>query len=123
MKDKLISKDLLSAVQKLVTSTRGKDINETLLTKLEPESIVIRAFFNITHFQSVVLATFIECGLRDKTVDTERLIDYFGKRMCVIADINEAIEELLERRFVFVNRQDFTCERKSDYNRNIRVQD
>ncbi len=123
MKDKLISKDLLSAVQKLVTSTRGKDINETLLTKLEPESIVIRDFFNITHFQSVVLATFIECGLRDKTVDTERLIDYFGKRMCVIADINEAIEELLERRFVFVNRQDFTCERKSDYNRNIRVQD
>ena len=123
MKDKLISKDLLSAVQKLVTSTRGKDINETLLTKLEPASFVIRDFFNITHFQSIVLATFIECGLRDKTVDTERLIDYFGKRMCVIADINEAIEELLERRLVFVNRQDFTCERKSDYNRNIRVQD
>ena len=48
-----------------------------------------------------MFSVYLECGLRDIDVDTERLIDYYGKHMCVMADVNEAIDQLLEKKLVY----------------------
>ena len=121
MINKDVSKELLSAVQVIVSSTKGQDLNDQLINELSGETINIMSFFNVTHFQAIVLAIYLECGLKDIDVDTERLIDYFGKNMASLADINQAIDELVEKKLVYVKRIDYGNKRKSVYNKVIHV--
>ncbi len=121
MINKEVSKELLSAIQLIVSSTKGQDLNDQLITELSKETNNIMSFFNVTHFQAIVLAIYLECGLKDIDVDTEKLIDYFGKNMSSLADINQAIEELIEKKLVYVKRIDYGNKRKSVYNKVVHV--
>ena len=96
MTNKETSKELLSAIQKIVSDTKGQCLNEELITELETITKPISEFYEITSFQALVFSIYLECGLRDIDVNTERLIEYYGKHMCVMADVNEAIDQLLE---------------------------
>jgi len=79
------------------------------------------SFYEISHFQSIVISIYLECGLKDIDVDTEKLIDYFGKNMSCLADINQAIEELSQKKLLFIKRHDYSNRRKSAYNKIIQV--
>ena len=123
MTNKEISKELLSAIQKIVSETKGQCLNEELITELEAVTKPISEFYEITSFQALVFSVYLECGLRDIDVDTERLIDYYGKHMCVMADVNEAIDQLLEKKLVYIRRHDHTSSRKKSYNKTIAAKD
>ena len=121
MTNKQTSKDLLKAIQTVVSSTKGQLLNDDLINELKTETINIMSFYEISHFQSIVISIYLECGLKDIDVDTEKLIDYFGKNMSCLADINQAIEELSQKKLLFIKRHDYSNRRKSAYNKVIQV--
>jgi hypothetical protein len=123
MANKETSKELLSAIQKIVSETKGQCLNQELITELEVVTKPISEFYDITSFQALVFSIYLECGLRDIDVDTERLIDYYGKHMCVMADVNEAVDQLLEKKLVYVRRHDHTSSRKKSFNKTIAAKD
>jgi hypothetical protein len=121
MNNKQTSKELLKAIQTVVSSTKGQLLNDDLVNELKTETINIMSFYDISHFQSIVISIYLECGLKDIDVDTEKLIDYFGKNMSCLADINQAIEELTQKKLLFIKRHDYSNRRKSAYNKVIQV--
>jgi len=121
MSNKQISKELLKSVQTIVSSTKGQLLNDELIDELRTETPKLMSFYEISHFQSIVLSIYLECGLKDIDVDTEKLIDYFGKNMSCLADINQAIDELTEKKLLFTKRHDYSARRKSEYNKFIHV--
>ncbi len=121
MSNKQTSKELLKSVQTIVSSTKGQLLNDELIDELRTETPKLMSFYEISHFQSIVLSIYLECGLKDIDVDTERLIDYFGKNMSCLADINQAIDELTEKKLLFNKRHDYSVRRKSEYNKVIHV--
>lgn len=121
MNNKETSKELLKSVQTIVISTKGQLLDEEIINELRKNSASIMSFYDVSHFQSIVLAIYLECGLKDIDVDTEKLIDYFGKNMSCLADINQAIDELISKKLLFVRIHDNTSRRKSSYNKIIQV--
>ncbi len=121
MSNKQISKELLKSVQTVVSSTKGQLLNDDLVNELKTETANIMSFYEISHFQSIVLSIYLECGLKDIDVDTQKLVDYFGKNISCLADITQAIDELTEMKLLFTKRNDYTSRRKSDYNKVIQV--
>ena len=121
MSNKQISKELLKAVQTIVSSTKGQLLNDDLIEELKTETPKLMSFYDINHFQSIVLSIYLECGLKDIDVDTQKLVDYFGKNISCLADITQAIDELTEIKLLFTKRNDYTSRRKSDYNKVIQV--
>lgn len=123
MTNKETSKELLSAIQKIVSETKGQCLNEELIAELELITKPIAEFYEITSFQVLVFSVYLECGLRDIDVDTEKLIDYYGRNMCVMADVNEAVDQLLEKKLVYIRRHDYTASRKKSFNKTITAKD
>ena len=121
MSNKQISKELLKAVQTIVSSTKGQLLNDDLIEELKTETPKLMSFYDISHFQSIVLSIYLECGLKDIDVDTQKLVDYFGKNISCLADITQAIDELTEMKLLFTKRHDYTSRRKSEYNKVIQV--
>ena len=123
MANKEISKELLSAIQKIVSETKGQTLTDDLINELEVVTKPISEFYEITSFQALVFSVYLECGLRDIDVDTEKLIGYYGKNMSVMADINEAVDQLLEKKLVYIRRHDYSSGRKKSYNKTIAAKD
>jgi len=112
MTQKNTTKELLSSVQKVVSMVRGQDLNEELINSLRIETPSIMSFFEISHFQSIVFSLYLEYGIRDLEVDNERLIDYVGKNMSAMADVSEALDELLAKKLVYAKTTEFAIRRK-----------
>ena len=123
MTNKQISKELLSAIQKIVSETKGQFLNDELIKNLADVTKPISEFYDLTSFQALIFSVYLECGLKDIDVDTERLIDYYGKNMSVMADINEAIDQLLEKKLVYIRRHDHSSSRRKSFNRTIASKD
>ena len=123
MNNKQISKELLSAIQKIISETKGQCLNDELIKELVDVTKPISEFYDLTSFQALIFSVYLECGLRDIDVDTERLIDYYGKNMSVMADINEAIDQLLEKKLVYIRRHDHSSTRRKSFNRTIAAKD
>ena len=60
-----------------------------------------------------VFSLYLECGIRDLEVDNEKLIDYVGKNMSAMADVSEALDELLAKKLVYAKTSEFAIRRKS----------
>ena len=82
MTNKQTSKDLLKAIQTVVSSTKGQLLNDDLINELKTETTNIMSFYEISHFQSIVFSLYLECGIRDLEVDNEstlKVIKLFDK--------------------------------------------
>lgn len=121
MSNKIISKELLKAVQTVISSTKGQLLNDDLVNELKIETECLMSFYQISHFQSIVLSLYIECGIKDIDVNTEKLVDFFGKSISCLAEITQAVEELIEKKILFIKRHDYSSRRKSDYNKVIQI--
>mgnify|MGYP000019276066 CR=1 FL=1 len=76
-----ISKDLLSAVQKLSSAIKGQVLNDQLINELVMDSQPLMEFYGITHFQALVFSVYMEAKLRDRDIDLERMVEIFGKKL------------------------------------------
>ena len=121
--NKAQSKDLLSSIQTITKATRGQDLTRELFDELSNATNMISEFYEVNQFQAVVLALYLEAGLKDRDIDTENLIDHFGKDMSMMADVNEAIDGLLTLGLVYVSRGEFRISRKKAYKRKINAHD
>jgi AAA+ superfamily predicted ATPase len=111
-----VSKDLLSSVQHLSSETKGQALTDELINSLVDYSGPIMDFFGITHFQAIVFAVYLEAKIKDRDIDLERMVDIFGKRLSMIAEVNLALDELKAKKLVYTKRHDFTVRRKEDHN-------
>ena len=118
-----ISKELLSAVQHLSAETKGQALTDELIESLVDYSVPIMDFFGITHFQSIVFAHLIEADLRTYTMDGERLVETFGRKLSALAGVNVAIEELLVKKLIYYKRNEYGISRRNDKSKVIAVQD
>ena len=118
-----ISKDLLSAVQTLSASIKGQEITDQLINELENESFPLVDFFGITHFQALIFSVYMEAKLKDRDLDLERMVEIFGKKLSVLADVNVALEELLAKKLVFHKTNDFVARRNNGANKIVCVTD
>ena len=100
MSNKSVFKKLLCSVQKISALTRGKELDENSINKLRIYTPSLMSFFNIGHFESIVLSIYIDSALRELPVEMDRMINHFGKDISVLADINESIEELLSKKII-----------------------
>jgi AAA+ superfamily predicted ATPase len=121
--NKAQSKNLLSSIQRITKATRGQELTEDLINDLSDSTSHIAEFYNITQFQAIVLSLYLEAGLKDREIDTENLIDHLGKDMAMMADVNEAIDGLLNMGLVYVSRGEFRISRKKAYRRRINAHD
>ena len=118
-----ISKDLLSAVQKLSSAIKGQVLNEQLINELIMDSQPLMEFYDITHFQALVFSVYMEAKLRDRDIDLERQVEIFGKKLSVLADVNVAIDELLAKKIVFKKRSNYEIRRGGNANNIVSVTD
>lgn len=118
-----ISKDLLSAVQKLSASIKGQEITDELINELENDSVPLVDFFGITHFQALIFSVYMEAKLKDRDLDLERMVEIFGKKLSVLADVNVALEELLAKKIVFHKTHEFSVRRNNGANKILCVND
>jgi SpoVK/Ycf46/Vps4 family AAA+-type ATPase len=116
------SKSLLSSIQKITKLTRGQELTTDLITDITDAATLLAEFYEISVFQAIILSLFLDTGLRDRDVDTEGLIEHFGVNMASMADVNEAIDELLKLNLVYVSRSDYRIRKKS-YRRIIKAHD
>ena len=116
------SKSLLSSIQKITKLTRGQELTTDLITDSTDAATLLAEFYEISVFQAIILSLFLDTGLRDRDVDTEGLIEHFGVNMASMADVNEAIDELLKLNLVYVSRSDYRIRKKS-YRRIIKAHD
>jgi hypothetical protein len=123
MTNLLISKDLLSSVQKLSHAVKGQVLSDQLINELILDSQPLVSFFEITHFQSIVLAVYLEAKLKDRDIDLEKMVDLFGKKLSMLAEVNITLEELAEKKLVINKRLDYTSRRKEEHNKIVCVAD
>ncbi len=123
MIDKKLSKKLLSSVHKLIQSTKGQELTDVLVTSLKNDAKAISGFFNINTLESIILSVHLDYAFKDYEVTTERLINHFGKNISAIPDINDAAEELIKKKILFVKRKDYTSGKNLGYNKSLQVYD
>jgi hypothetical protein len=123
MSNLLISKDLLSSVQKLSHAVKGQVLSDQLINELILDSQPLMSFFEITHFQSIVFAVYLEAKLKDRDIDLEKMVDLFGKKLSMLAEVNITLEELAEKKLVINKRHDYASRRKEEHNKIVCVAD
>ncbi len=100
------SKELLNAIQGVSKTFYGKEITQELLSYSIEIVKPIADFFELSTFDAVVFSFYIERGLRNRSVDSDNLIDFFGKDLEWIADVYQSVENLLTRRLLLVDFQE-----------------
>jgi ATP-dependent 26S proteasome regulatory subunit len=123
MTNMTVSKDLLSAVQKLSSAIRGQILSDQLINELVMDSQPIMEFYSINHFQALIFSVYLEAKLKDRDIDLERMVEIFGKKLSMLAEVNIAIDELIEKKLMYKKRQDFTIRRKEEHDNVICVVD
>lgn len=118
-----VSKELLNSVQKICGEVKGQALTDELINSLQDATVSIMEFYEITHFQAIVYAVYLEAKIKDRDIDLERMVDIFGKRLSMIADVNLALDELKAKKLVYYKRHDFSVRRKEDHNNIICVAD
>ena len=101
MENKQISKNILKSIQATVRATKEQVIDEKLITEVSVIAQPIAEFYQLNSLQAIVFAFVLEYAYRDFEVNLDRLIDHFGAEMGIMADINEAMEQLAERKLVY----------------------
>jgi ATP-dependent 26S proteasome regulatory subunit len=117
------SKSLLTSIQKLSSSIQGQVLSDQLINELVMDSQPIMEFYDLTHFQALVFSVYLEAKLKDRDIDLEKMVEIFGKKLSMLAEVNIAIEELISKKLVYYKRQQYRNRIKDDHNNIICVID
>ena len=117
------SKSLLTSIQKLSSSIKGQVLSDQLINELVMDSQPLMEFYDITHFQALVFSVYLEAKLKDRDIDLEKMVEIFGKKLSMLAEVNITIEELSSKKLVYHKRQEYRNRIKDDHNNIICVVD
>lgn len=93
---------MLSAVQSISEEVKEKPFNQSLVQSLVSITKPVADFFNLTAEETIVLCYFIDANLKDQIVNKESIITHFGKDITALADIDEIIESLNNKKLIFL---------------------
>jgi hypothetical protein len=102
MRNKELYKSMLSAVQTISEEVKEKPFNQLLVQSLVSTAKPVADFFNLTTEETIVLCYFIDANLKDQIVNKESIITHFGKDITALADIDEIIESLNNKKLIFL---------------------
>jgi ATP-dependent 26S proteasome regulatory subunit len=102
MRNKELYKSMLSAVQTISEEVKEKPFNQSLVQSLVSIAKPVADFFNLTTEETIVLCYFIDANLKDQIVNKESIITHFGKDITALADIDEIIESLNNKKLIFL---------------------
>jgi SpoVK/Ycf46/Vps4 family AAA+-type ATPase len=115
------SKELLYTVQAVLKKVHGKELNQELLADAVEAVQPIVDFFELPSFDAIVFSCYIERGLRNRNVDSDDLIEIFGKDMAWISDVYQSVENLLSKRLLVANPHRYRSRRSNSATINSRV--
>jgi SpoVK/Ycf46/Vps4 family AAA+-type ATPase len=102
MRNKELYKSMLSAVQTISEEVKEKPFNQSLVQSLVSTAKPVADFFNLSTEEAIVLSFFIDANLKDQVVNKESIISHFGKDITALADIDEIIESLNNKKLIFL---------------------
>jgi SpoVK/Ycf46/Vps4 family AAA+-type ATPase len=102
MRNKELYKSMLAAVQTISEEVKEKPFNQSLVQSLVSIAKPVADFFNLTTEETIVLCYFIDANLKDQIVNKESIITHFGKDITALADIDEIIESLNNKKLIFL---------------------
>jgi ATP-dependent 26S proteasome regulatory subunit len=98
-----IYKSMLNAVQVISEATREKTFNPELIQSLDNIAIPIIKFFSLSLEEAIILCYCIDANLKDQVVNKESIISHFGKDITALADLEEYIEQLNQKKLIFLS--------------------
>ncbi len=124
MKDKEIAKLLLRAVQWTTRETKNKDLNDEYLATIDTPLSPITCFFAISNMEAVVLSLYLHAQYRNVSLEADSLVQHFGENIVALADIQDAIDALVEKKFLFgsnTNKKDKLNGEQPSYRVNYKI--
>ena len=103
MRNKDLYKAMLAGVQAGAQESDGQPFNDELIEKLKVRIQPLEAFFGLSTAQTIVLSYFIDAHMKDLVISKDNIITHFGKDITAIADIEELIEELTKKKYIFLS--------------------
>jgi hypothetical protein len=100
MRNKLQYKSILTSIQTAVSKTEEAVFDQSLIDSLSPETKPISDFFGTSPAESILLAYFLTAHLKDSEPTKNCIMSHFGKDISSIAEVNELIEVLVEKKLV-----------------------
>jgi hypothetical protein len=100
MHNKSHYKSILSGIQTAVSKTEEAIFNQELIDSLKEEVSPITGFFGTSDAESIILAYFLNANMKDTETTKSCIMSHFGKDISAMADVNEIIESLSDKRLV-----------------------
>lgn len=100
MHNKSLYKSILKGIQAAVSKTDEAIFNQELIDSLKEEVSPITTFFGISDAESILLAYFLNANLKDTETTKNCIMSHFGKDISAMADVNEIIESLSEKKLI-----------------------
>ncbi|MEN9883013.1 MAG: hypothetical protein RLZZ420_230 [Bacteroidota bacterium] len=102
MRNKALYKSLLLAVQTVSEKVKETPFNPELVQSLVTTADPVVQFFGLSTEEAILLCYFIDANLKDQIVNKESIISHFGKDVTALADIDEIIDQLAQKKFIFL---------------------
>jgi len=102
MRNKALYKSLLLAVQTVSEKVKENPFNPELVQSLVTTADPVVQFFRLSTEEAILLCFFIDANLKDQIVNKESIISHFGKDVTALADIDEIIDNLAQKKFIFL---------------------
>jgi len=102
MGKKSLYKSLLASVQEVSQSSDIQYFNEEFIESNREKAAPLANFFALNTGEAIVLSFFIHAYFKDLNTNKEAIINQFGKDISAMADIEEIIHMLADRKLVYL---------------------
>ena len=116
------SRSLFTTIKQIISITVEQEFLEERLHEWDEVSQPLCEFLNISTAEAVIMALYLDAAFRDRGVDTDRLVQHFGKDICSLTLISITLQQLAKKQLLQSKKPDiFQRRRKQDYKKEYQV--
>ena len=116
------SRNLFSTIKQIIAATAEQEFLEERIQEWDVVSEPLREFLHISTPEAIIMAIYLDASFRDRGVDTDRLVQHFGKDICSLTLISITLEQLAKKQLLISKKPDiFQRRRKQDYKKEYQV--
>ena len=116
------SRNLFTTIKQIITSTAEQEFLEERIHEWDTVSEPLRNFLNIGTAEAVIMALYLDAAFRDRGVDTDRLVQHFGKDICSLTLISITLQQLAKKQLLQSKKPDiFQRRRRQEYKKEYQV--
>lgn len=122
MINQIQSRNLFNTIKQIISATAEQEFLEERIQDWDAVSEPLREFLNISTAEAVIMAIYMDAAFRDRGVDTDRLVQHFGKDICSLTLISITLQQLSKKQLLQSKKPDiFQRRRKQDYKKEYQV--